>query len=232
MDFCPRPLAQAEREKRVKVVEQKLRRIEARCGTAQEAADEAFEPLAEALDGLERGLQKERRAREEFVLGQSAGMKEMEQNLRAELDAMQQGRREGEEWATAELQRLYEQVRGEHSESMARARGLQEENDGALGALLPEVRGKLGLLRREREEMEARVAAHGRQQLARLRDAILQEKREREEAEDAVLKALFEFSNNLQTELTNERRDRGEAEDVLLQLLEETCEKIQLLGTM
>jgi len=203
VDFCPRPLAQAEREKRVKVVEQKLRRIEARCGTAQEAADEAFEPLAEALDGLERGLQKERRAREEFVLGQSAGMKEMEQNLRAELDAMQQGRREGEEWATAELQRLYEQVRGEHSESMARARGLQEENDGALGALLPEVRGKLGLLRREREE-----------------------------AEDAVLKALFEFSNNLQTELTNERRDRGEAEDVLLQLLEETCEKIQLLGTM
>ena len=65
-----------------------------------------------------------------------------------------------------------------------------------------------------------------------MRDAVLQEKREREEAEDAVLKALFEFSNSLQAELANERRDRGEAEDVLLQLLEETCEKIQLLGTM
>ena len=65
-----------------------------------------------------------------------------------------------------------------------------------------------------------------------LRDAILQEKREREEAEDSVLKALFDFSAGLQAELANERRDRGEADNVLLKLLEETCEKIQLLGTL
>ena len=225
-------IAQAEREKRVKVVGQKLRAFEGRFAEARSAADGAFAPLGEALDGLERGLQKERRAREDFMLGQSAGLKDLEQTLRAELDAMLQGRREGEERAMGDLQQLYERVKGEHSESLSRARGFQEESEGAMGTLLPEARGKLASLRRAREDSEARIQAHARQQIAGLRDAILQEKREREEAEDSVLKALFDFSAGLQAELANERRERGEAEDVLLKLLEETCEKIQLLGTL
>ena len=216
----------------MKVVGQKLRAFEGRFGEVQNAADGAFAPLGEALDGLERGLQKERRAREDFMLGQSAGLKEVEQTLRAELDAMLQGRREGEERAMGELHQLYERVKGEHSESLSRARGFQEESEGALGTLLPEARGKLASLRRAREDSEARIQAHARQQLAGLRDAILQEKREREEAEDSVLKALFDFSAGLQAELANERRDRGEADNVLLKLLEETCEKIHLLGTL
>ena len=124
-------------------MEQRLRGVEGRFGEAQGAADAEFAPLGEALDGLKRGLQKERGGHEGFMLGKSARLKEVKQTLRGDLDAMQQAPQEGGEWAMRGLQHLYVRVKGEHSESLARAQGLQEESKGVLGTLLPDMRGKL-----------------------------------------------------------------------------------------
>jgi len=216
-----------ERSSMYDTLQGKMRKLDEKLSTAQDAGTKKFTVLKANLMQFQKVLKEETEHRDAVTEEKADEILKVDAALQAVLLSEQDDRKAAELKILKEFDEKYEFLKDEITGSGKERMGNESKLRRFLEVDIPKLYEGLKEEVESREQMEHRMLKGAMDEVEVLQDAVLAEKKAREDTEEALLRMMEDVVSKMQGEIIKERQERERTEEMLLSLLNDTCQNLQ-----